>query len=85
MKTNPQTWQALSLRPGLTLEEILTAHLFDLGAAGTHQFEDRLLVYFPEPCGIESIEKSLQAFLAQLRAGGMSMPAIAIESRAELH
>ncbi|MDZ7364230.1 MAG: 50S ribosomal protein L11 methyltransferase [candidate division KSB1 bacterium] len=78
MKTNPQAWRILSLRPGLALEEILTAHLFDLGAVGTHLFEDRLLVYFPEPCEIESIVNSLQAFLAQLRAGGMRLPAISI-------
>jgi ribosomal protein L11 methyltransferase len=78
MKPTPKTWRILSLRPGLVLEEILTAHLFDLGAVGTHLFEDRLLVYFPEPCESESIANSLQAFLAQLRAGGMNLPAIAI-------
>jgi ribosomal protein L11 methyltransferase len=78
MKPNPKTWRILSLCPGFVLEEILTAHLFGLGAVGTHLLEDRLLVYFPEPCESESIESNLQAFLAQLRAGGMNLPAIGI-------
>jgi ribosomal protein L11 methyltransferase len=76
MKPHPQTWQVFSLQPAFGLEEILTAYLFDLGAVGTHQIEDRLLVYFPEPCAIGQIDNDLRAFLAQLRAGGMGLPTI---------
>ncbi|MCG3119471.1 MAG: Ribosomal protein L11 methyltransferase [bacterium] len=72
----PQAWQILSLRPSFGLEEILTAHFFELGAVGTHQLEERLLVYFPEPCAIESLANNVQAFLEQLRAGGMPVPTI---------
>ena len=59
----------------------MAAFLFDLGAVGTHQIEDRLLVYFPEPCEIERIENGLQNFLAQLRAGGMNLPEITITNQ----
>ncbi len=78
MKPAPHSWQIFSLRPGLGLEEILTAHLFERGAVGTQQIEDRLLIYFPEPCEIESIANGLQVFLEQLRAGGMQLPGLAI-------
>jgi len=74
MKNHPQSWQILALHPAHDLEEILTAYLFELGAVGTHQSEDRLLVYFPEPCEIAPIENAIQAFLAQLRAGGINLP-----------
>jgi ribosomal protein L11 methyltransferase len=50
--------------------------LFDRGAVGTQQLEDRLLAYFPEPCEIESIESGVRAYLARLRAGGMQLPTI---------
>ncbi len=76
MMPSPQTWQVLSLHPGAGLDEILSAPLFDLGAVGTQQIEDRLLIYFPEPCEIAKIESDLQNFLAQLRAGGISLPPI---------
>lgn len=78
MKNNLQTWQVLSLHPGFGFDEILAAHLFDLGAVGTQQMEDRLLVYFPEPCAITKIANDLQTFLAQLRAGGMNLPEVTI-------
>jgi ribosomal protein L11 methyltransferase len=78
MKTPAQFWQILSLSPGAGLEEILTAYLFELGAAGTHQSEDRLLVYFPESGEIETIAKRLQIFLTRLRAAGMNLPAITL-------
>lgn len=81
MKPAPQSWQIFSLHPGLGLDEILAALLFDLGAVGTHQIEDRLRIYFPEPCEIERIKNALQAFLVQLRAGGMNLPEIAITHR----
>jgi len=76
MKPPPQSWQVLSLHPAVSLEEILTAHLFERGAVGTQQIEERLLVYFPEPCAIESIVNGLQVFLEQLRAGGMQLPGL---------
>lgn len=76
MQSPPQTWQILSLRPSLGLEEILTAYLFELGAVGTHQLEDRLLVYFPEPCEIGPIENNVRAFLEPGRAGGLHLPTI---------
>lgn len=78
MKNNLQTWQALSLHPSGGFDEMLAALLFDLGAVGTQQMEDRLLVYFPEPCEITKIANDLQAFLAQLRAGGMKLPEIKV-------
>jgi ribosomal protein L11 methyltransferase len=78
MTPAPQSWQILSLHPGLGLDEILAALLFDLGAVGTQQMEDRLLVYFPEPCAITKIANDLQTFLAQLRAGGMNLPEVTI-------
>jgi len=68
----------LSLRPCRDLEEILTAYLFELGAAGTQQIEERLLIYFPEPCAVAQIENDLQIFLAQLRVGGMNLPSVAM-------
>ena len=68
----------LALHPGRGLEEMLTAYLFERGAVGTQQIEDRLLIYFPEPCEIESIANGLQSFLEQLRAGGMQLPGLAI-------
>jgi len=78
MRTSPQSWQMLALRPGAALEEMLTAYLFARGAVGTQQSEDRLLVYFPEPCEIEAIANGLQIFLEQLRAGGMHLPGLTI-------
>ncbi|MGH7452842.1 MAG: 50S ribosomal protein L11 methyltransferase [bacterium] len=81
MKHDSPTWQVLSLHPGLGLDEMLAALLFNLGAVGTHQMEDRLLVYFPEPCESTKIANDLQTFLAQLRAGGMKLPEITITHR----
>ena len=81
MKRFSQTWQVLSIYPGAGLDEILAALIFDLGAVGTHQMEDRLLVYFPEPCEIAKIANDLQTFLAQLRAGGMNLPEFASTHR----
>jgi ribosomal protein L11 methyltransferase len=78
MIASPQTWQALSLQPGHGLEEILTAYLFERGAVGTQQIEDRLLVYFPESGALQKIEDDLQDFLAQWRAGGMNLPNVTI-------
>jgi ribosomal protein L11 methyltransferase len=78
MKPHPQTWQVISLHPGLGVDELISAYLFGLGAVGTHEMEDRLLAYFPEPCEITKIENDLQTFLAQLRAGGLNLPEIAI-------
>lgn len=78
MKASPQIWQVLSLHPGLGLDEMLASLLFDLGAVGTTQIEDRLLAYFPEPCAITKIANDLQTFLAQLRTGGINLPPIAI-------
>ncbi len=46
MKDNLQTWQVFKLHPGFGLDEMLAALLFDLGAVGAQQMEDRLLVYF---------------------------------------
>ncbi|MCI0698728.1 50S ribosomal protein L11 methyltransferase [candidate division KSB1 bacterium] len=81
MKPPPQAWQVLSFHPGLGLDEMLAALLFDLGAVGTQQMEDHLLVYFPEPCESTKIANDLQTFLAQLRAGGMNLPEIAATHR----
>jgi ribosomal protein L11 methyltransferase len=78
MKPAPPSWQIFSLRPGLALEEILTAFLLARGAVGTHQIEDRLLAYFPEPCAIEKIKNDLNDFFVQWRAGGMNWPAVTI-------
>jgi ribosomal protein L11 methyltransferase len=78
MKPLPQAWQVISLHPGAGLDEILSALLFDRGAVGTQQMEDRLLVYFPEPCESAKIANDLQTFLAQLRAGGVKLPEITI-------
>jgi len=74
MKPPPQSWQVLSLVPAVGLEEILAAFLFERGAVGTQQIEERLLVYFPEPCAIADITDGLQIFLKQLRAGGINLP-----------
>jgi ribosomal protein L11 methyltransferase len=81
MKNHLQTWQVLALHPGLGLDEILASLLFDFGAVGTQQMEDHLLAYFPEPCESTKIVNDLQTFLAQLRAGGMNLPEIAITHR----
>lgn len=78
MKTPPQSWQMLALRPGAALEEMLAAYLFEHGAVGTQQIEDRLLVYFPEPCAAEALVTDVQHFWEQLRAGGMPLPEITI-------
>jgi ribosomal protein L11 methyltransferase len=81
MKLHPQTWQVLSLHPGFGLDEMLAARLFDLGAVGTQQMEDRLLAYFPEPCASAKIASDLQTFLAQLRVDGMKLPEITITNQ----
>jgi len=78
MKSSPQSWQMFVLRPGVTLEEMLAAHLFERGAVGTQQIEDRLLAYFPEPCEVEAIVHDLRVYLNQCRAGGMVLPEITI-------
>ncbi len=70
----PQSWQMLMLRPGAALEEMLAAYLFERGAVGTQQIEDRLLAYFPEPCDIADLSNGVQNVLEQLRAGGIDLP-----------
>lgn len=72
----------LALHPGAALEEMLAAYLFERGAVGTQQIEDRLLVYFPEPCAAEAIVNEVQHFLEQWRAGGMSFPEVTITHEA---
>ncbi|MDZ7291666.1 MAG: 50S ribosomal protein L11 methyltransferase [candidate division KSB1 bacterium] len=78
MKSSPLRWHVLSLDPGFGLDELLAAHLFDLGAVGTAQQENQLLAYFPDPCEVEKIENSLRIFLDQLRIGGAPVPAVTI-------
>lgn len=78
MKTPPQSWQMLVLHPGAAFEDIMAAYWFEHGAVGTQQIEDRLLIYFPEPCDIAGIADGVQKFLQQLRAGGMALPNIAV-------
>jgi len=68
----------LALCPGAALEEMLVAYLFERGAVGTQQIEDRLLAYFPEPCDAVAIAGGVQNFLEQLRAGGIDLPKFAI-------